>query len=119
MTKEELIAALEKATGPSEELDLAVATWCFENGAIGGVNYDPQLWLLRNEGFVYSIDAAVTLVPETDGRRWYEIGQAWSQAVARVRVYPPNPWEGRTREATAEAATPALALCIAALRARV
>lgn len=63
MTREELIAALEKARGPSEELDLAVATWCFENGAIGGVNYYPQLWLLRNEGFVYSIDAALTLFP--------------------------------------------------------
>jgi hypothetical protein len=118
MTREELIAALKKATGPSEELDEAIATWCYEHGAIAGVNYDPVLWLMRNEGFTHSIDAALTLVPETNGKRWYQVAQAWSQATAHVRVYPVNPWEGRTREAVADAPAPALALCIAALKAQ-
>lgn len=117
MTHEELIAALEAATGPSRELDAEIARCC-----------DARQWRLTDEGmgkvffdpleFTASIDAALTLVPETDGNRWYEIGQAWTHATAHVRVYPPNPWEGRTREAVADAPTPAIALCIAALKAR-
>jgi hypothetical protein len=108
MTRAELIAALEKATGPSLALDLEIKRVC-------EVPHDPRCLALQ---YTASIDAALTLVPETNGKRWYQVAQAWSQATARVRVYPVNPWEGRTREAVADAPTPAIALCIAALKAQ-
>lgn len=115
MTRAELIAALEKATGPSEELDEAIATWCYEHGAIAGVNYDPVLWLMRNEGFTHSIDAALTLVPE--GLRWRvsgvpTAGKAFASCKTGSILDP------ATEEWEAAAPTPAIALCIAALKAQ-
>jgi hypothetical protein len=112
VTKEELIARLEAATKADWELDGYI---CEAVRAVKPEATPHWDWPLL---YTASIDAALTLVPETDGKRWYEIGQGWSQAVARVRVYPPSPWEGRTRDASAEAANPAIALCIAALKAR-
>jgi hypothetical protein len=116
MTREQLIAAMEKATGPDHDLDLAIARWCFESGGIAGVDYDPELWLIRNGGeFTGLIDAALTLVPEsaywnllTDGA-----GDGYQAAVVSR--------EGADRGerlAWVGGATPAIALCIASLKAR-
>lgn len=66
-----------------------------------------------------SLDAAVTLVPHHDGRRWFwragesSLYRGWAHL---NRVHPDNC--DRKDEASANAATPALALCAASLRAR-
>lgn len=58
----ELALACERATGPSDALDLSIAEWCYSNGAVAGVNYDPRMWIERNGGeFTRSLDAAMTL----------------------------------------------------------
>ena len=117
MTDREKLIALaercEKATGPSRELDLAVGS------SLGVDSYYLKNWTA-------SLDAAMTLVPE-----------GWRMAALCER----EPWFCRLettdfdsvtwgkgsdwitdvvagQETTAKAATPALALCAAALRAR-
>jgi hypothetical protein len=60
---DDLIARLEDASEPTNDLRLDVARWCYENG-VGGVNYDPELWLVRNGSHLDSVDAAMMLVPE-------------------------------------------------------
>lgn len=104
----DLIAQLEQAEGPSRELDKAIARhlgWTpntegrwHRTAAIS----DRSIDLPR---FTSSLDAALTLIPP--GARWvlYSDGHAY--------VGPDN-------EPTAEwcGYTPALALCVAALRAR-
>lgn len=107
--KDDLIARLEAATGPSFALD------CEISKAAGSAAWPPR-------AYTASIDAALTLVP--DGCGW---SAGWGQ------ILPDKPMgEARiTRNAhfigydanydvivKANAATPALALCIAALRAR-
>jgi hypothetical protein len=116
---EEIIAALEKAHGPSRDLDLEIwraasgkpwrweprvdnaITWDkYGKGAIGNpvVSLDP---------FTSSLDAALTLVPE--GAVWCmtHTGLPKTTVFASVHGGP-----------TAVGRTPAIALCIAALRAR-
>ncbi len=106
MTRSELIAAMEKATGPDRELDAEIVRVAFNAGVTWrSTNYTMEVFPVVHweaphpyagmkepvPPYTASIDAALTLAPETDGKRWYEIGQAWSQAVARVRIYPPSP----------------------------
>lgn len=119
MTRDELIAALEKATGPDRELDAAIAlalgwtkhvrvwgyAWTRADGSDATWNGLPA--------YTASIDAAVSLVP--DG--WCPlIGQNvhhrhWSCLVQRVTD------SGDIESRHDSAATPAIALCIAALKA--
>lgn len=120
MTLEQLIAALEQATGPDWELDLAIARWCFAHGGVAGVDYDPELWRIRNGGeFTSSIDAALTLVPERCLTRirelWDSDGKAAAATVSRYTAPPNMMWDW---EWHGFAPTPAIALCIAALKAR-
>jgi hypothetical protein len=98
----ELIARLEKAAYPDHEIDVAI------HSALG----------VPTRQFTASIDAALTLVPE--GCVWtvmtdYELpGRAhinYSIPIADERLRPPANFN-------ADAATPAIALCIAALKAR-
>lgn len=112
MTKDELIRALEAATGPIDELELALATWCYENGAIGGVNYDPEMWLIRNGGHLSSIDAALSLVPP--GAE-YSITTLYGVAHVEMSL---NDADGNYQHGRREDGNVPLALCIAALRAR-
>ena len=115
----ELIARLEAATGPDRELDAAIAVQV-------GINPDYQ-----GDGrygcpkFSASLDAALTLVPE--GWEWSISGSGtaaicscWNDDYAEVfpstdrkqpRHTPMERWHPKT-------ATPALALCIAALKAK-
>lgn len=106
MTKDELIAALEAATGPSRELDAELGALLpsppEDNGAVVWWPY-----------YTASIDAALTLVPEgmeiwitsrpADGKAPAEALVHLSRLVGDWRAYGP---------------TIPLALCIAALRAR-
>lgn len=107
----ELAEYCERLEGPSGEVDLAIATWCYRNGAVAGVNYDPVLWIERNGGeFTGSMDQAMALVPEG----WSWIGGHSPTQKSAMAVCP----DGEVDGASGVASTPALALCTAALRAR-
>jgi hypothetical protein len=106
----DLIARVEAASGPDRELDLAIAEaagvkhghTCDDNGIIH------PCWgnVLR---YSASLDAAVSLVPG---------GMAWTVLAisgAEPATHSPSAVVSRYH---ALAATPALALCAAALRAR-
>lgn len=98
MTKDELIAALEAATGPSFVLDLSIAFY---------VRPADIAQTLGPRPYTASIDAAMTLVPE----RWQWVldgGDTPSRACLLDRG---------ERCVDVTGATPAIALCIAALRA--
>ena len=95
----DLIARLEKATGPDRRLDFSIAQ-AVENAG-------PMEW--RANGFPYytsSLDAALTLVPDcTPWAAGEDEDGTGCADIPRHRVL-------------VHAATPALALCIAALKAR-
>lgn len=97
MTRKELIQALRAAKGPSRELDAAILEYLCQDTE--WPTSDPRL-------FTSSIDAALTLVPE--GRIW-SIGKIL-KADGFVAVLD------KTRQSH-DGATPAIALCIAALEA--
>ena len=121
MTRDELIAALEAATGPSRELDWWV-WWYGKSTEATAPNPRPpgeeyirdSLEANNSPRYTASIDAALTLVPKgwmvelwtaqpTDTERWN----------SRVAAYyhPNHKYYG-------ENAYTAIALCIAALKAR-
>lgn len=104
----DLIARLEAATGPDRELDAEIMLAVYP--ALGLTMTANGNWLSKSgihtrvEAYTASIDAALSLVPE--GWAWcvHDVGIAsLMQALCVVK---------------ASAATPELALCIAALRAR-
>ena len=112
-----LIARLEAATGPDRELDHAIASELgseadFERTADGALLTDGRG---MTKQFTASIDAALTLVPTNHHlvelcsvreARWYA-----SVAEKYTRT-------GTGPERVGHAPTPAIALCIAALKAR-
>ena len=103
MTRAELIAALEAATGPSRELDEAIETFLFHH-ELDHHRKTRIAPILLN--YTASLDAALMLVPE--GMMWdVESRNAAfvGFASAPVRQFVIG-------------STPALALCIAALEAR-
>lgn len=131
----ELVERCEKASGSDRELDCDIAD-AIPNGPIMPLPPDPRCWVYRGDNlggaivaasgraystndryiprFTASLDAAMSLVPEG---AWLanlqENGSARDRAWAQVDIEISNAWmtsEGR-------AATPALALCAAALRA--
>ena len=114
MTKEELIAALEKAEGPSDGTDVLIAQhigWWFDQSACWWRDEKNQMTdYAMCPKFTSSIDAALTLVPES---------LEWQVQMIEPLDY--SAWvtgglDGELFEATAP--TPAIALCIAALKAR-
>ena len=112
MTLPEFIAELEKTTGPSRELDAAIARAI----GLGEVEWDDgEVWCgrfdespVRVPAFSESLDAAMTLVPPEMLPLTMVIFSTPAKAGA----------QDGTRYVYFEGATPALALCIAALRAR-
>lgn len=145
MTKDELIAALEKAEGPSRELDCYI--WAAVNGKgqavriVGEPAYSPQRffcnpnseieWLgydLLNVAPAYtaSIDAALTLVP--DNHTVYltrpNLHTTGTEALRMSYACVAPPGLGGPQYAKKRAHLSAhhriapVALCIAALRAR-
>lgn len=114
----ELAERVEKLEGQDDEVDLAIAVWCYENGGIAGVNYDPKLWIERNGGeFTASMDAALSLVPEA----FRFILDKRPAAAVRSDGYRAVVWHAPIvlyEKMGVWARTPALALTAAALRAR-
>lgn len=116
----ELIAKLEAATEPSRELDSAIGQ------TIGMVAYDRSTDVLGYPvgddapypAFTTSLDAALTLVPGGAFWRVGHDGEGPNPADFRADVLNVMPAERRSVTGKGVAGTPALALCIAALRAR-
>ena len=101
----DLIAKLEAASEGSRELDTLV---CEVKGACpDGVRFCPGLC----PSYTTSLDAALTLVPEGYRYRFW----AHHTGVSGASVFPHG---GGTLSRAHDAPTPALALCIAALKAR-
>ncbi len=143
MSTDELVAMLEAATEGSRELDEAIAKaigalppdakfWAYnpEDGCaeyewmdIDPADDDPRPYRSGGQGIDYttSIDCALTLLPEGFAVRDLMIwpGQPSSLTVYGTKLRGGEYWhhfgDGRWE---ARAAAPALAICIAALRAR-
>lgn len=97
MTIDELIAALEKAEGPSSEIDADIG--------LTAAGWEP--WLSKLPPFTSSLDAALTLVPE---------GLMWSVGTNGDGRYRADVWTDVVEIGIG--CSPAIALCIAALEAR-
>ena len=126
---QDIIERLEKATGPDRELDrelgFAFCGWrvvdiagnqCIDQGD-GEINADHPGGMYTS--FTESIDAAMTLVVEgfrwvIESKEWSELRETYLVPVAYVESELPD----RSKSFRAEGATPAIALCIAALKAR-
>lgn len=126
----ELVGRLEKATGPDRELDAQI--YCAKNG-YGFVKFErwnqhagrlfysiPGMELhCGSEGFplyTRSIDSALTLVPE--GWAWFvERIEGYSEGRARLWIPSKRTLGLKIEQVDFEAATPAIAICISALKA--
>ncbi|PKQ00191.1 MAG: hypothetical protein CVT74_05040 [Alphaproteobacteria bacterium HGW-Alphaproteobacteria-13] len=136
----DLIDTIETACEPSRDIDVAIALaqpetffnagprWDGDRDCIGQINTDGSRsmpgnsWDMLVPAYTFSLDAAVELVPE--GRGWIA---GWGQTRADepmggARITRNARFVGHDANydmiAEAEAATPALALCAAALKAR-
>jgi hypothetical protein len=104
----------EQATGPDKELDFTIDDFMLKHGAETDRIRNPRYVL----PYTASLDAAVTLVPEgyywqaANGKRRHSEPQACADLFV---AHGPNRGD---MSFTADAATAALALCAAALRAR-
>lgn len=116
---DDLIARLEAATEGSDELDREIATACGiawspdEDGNFGGYNILP-----RRCKFSRSLDAALTLVPE--GWEWFIGGATFkhTDGSGEAQLFGHESEERKDEAYLIVAKAPALALCIAALKAR-
>ena len=127
----------EQAAGPDRELDAEIAVGLFGGEIIWkAARYTMDLYPARrfqnsdyiggyqNSGvltYTESLDAAATLVPTEPPHnlrigKWWWMLETWSD-YCRASVNYEN-GDSAILEESAEAATPALALCAAALRAR-
>lgn len=142
---DDLIKRLEAATGPDDELDAKIIAsvvggtasrspingrWCVYVGEDRSGR--PRLWEPRDSfgaklrriwldgyGPTACIDAALTLVPDnclTMARTLWHGAQ--TAGYAAVNLYTPSPNRMFLNGCDGISATPALALCIAALKAR-
>lgn len=112
MQENEMIARIEAAEGSFDTLELELARWCYANGGIAGINYDPRLWIERHCWEpLRSIDQAAALVP--DGHEWIRKS---SRSMTVYKVPPDDKTWALHHDAAGY--TPAAALTAAALRAR-
>jgi hypothetical protein len=119
MSKEllELAERCEKATGPDRGLDKAIAAVVH----LKQLTYQSPEWI-KDPEFTASLDAAMTLVPE--GALWkVDHGITWSdeQSTSNGRNYRAGVGIGDVPAKWSDgvsAASPAFALCAAALKAR-
>jgi len=114
---EELIARLEAASGPSRDLDMSIylATDPRMNGCYFLDTYIPERDGKPAPAYTSSIDAALMLVPLNYGELDFDLTRycgGWSCLVSSGE----QAW--CTTGHAKDASTPALAICIAALRAK-
>lgn len=102
----------EKAACSDYALDLEIADYGYRNGALFGVNYDPQLWVDRNcwEPTV-SLDHAMMLIPA-------DLYPTIDFVTKRVWIRDANGFDVGFGPAHGFAATVPLSICAAALKAR-
>lgn len=129
MTRAELIAALEAATGPSRELDAEIAALM---GLAVEVQQDEMLDVLWKHPngkvrcdpprFTASLDAAMTLMQEgtaIERLSWWPRCAPGLMASVDLLATDENGFGIPSRRVrNVQAANPALAICIAALKAR-
>jgi len=132
MTHDDLIAALEKATGPNRELDVAI--WeAVDPAIVRRVRQDARALspkgssdadLARAErsrlakmatAYTASLDAAMTLIPHVEPRTHWHL-QAYPHGCYSATVSDTYPVG--THYGGQHMTSPALALCIAAMKAR-
>jgi len=119
-----LIARLEAAEEVTRDLAVEVAAFMYADTEAfkGAVNYDPELWVERNQSPLCSLDAALALAARVlDGWLWDVT--TITTAVGGLRkplasVVRPDQPEGEEIKTWGYGSTPALALCIAILRAK-
>ena len=118
MKSEEMLALAtrcERASGPDDAIDLAIAELGYHSGGLFGVNYDPRLWVER---YCWeptaSIDSAMVLV---DARALWAHGSMEEGPFARL-CWPMPDGSYLNGYHEARAATVPLSICAAALRAR-
>lgn len=124
MTLSSVIKELEQAQGPSRELDDAVLLacgWKTEPGELLGLPITNWVsptgsvhWRCDVPNPTSSLDAAMSLVPE--GHFW-SCGGPDETLIRRPKPWA-QVWRGKQAEDSGEGPTPAIALCIAALKAR-
>lgn len=124
---ENLIDRLEKATGPDRELDVAIAfaigrvrerdgNYLYATGndsdmVVEPNEYDDHIVAQPLGYYTRSLDAAATLVPEK--------AAAWRVGRGDVSwAVVSEGYRDSDKDHTVQAATPAIALCVAALKAR-
>jgi hypothetical protein len=105
----DLAERCEAATRPDRELDAEIALATGAVKVINGWRYNSANRAREVEHFTASLDAAITLVP--DGCDWLINTRGIFAQVWERKAVGDGSWEART------AATPALAMCAAALRA--
>jgi hypothetical protein len=114
MTRSELIAALGSASGPSRELDAEIAKLVgAPHGPYEHVTVETRSIEYCEEqapAYTGSMDAAMTLVPST--WQWH-CGTCNEDDMPWATLTDTDTWV----DYGAEAATPALALCIACIKA--
>jgi hypothetical protein len=108
---DDLAERVEAAMGPDRELDFAIYQMLNPPKAANAEPIKPKHRYLYVEPYTASLDAAMTLVPEGASID-LRTGQTFSGAIAMMHPTRMRP------TITCRAATPALALCAAALRAR-
>ena len=109
-----------------DAIDLAIAEWCYTGGAPGLVNYDPEMWLIRNGGWARSIDAAVALAERVLQGWLWDVASADRLLKTRPCAFlaapedrgGPEPWALDRDVYRGDASTPTLALVAAILRAK-
>jgi hypothetical protein len=126
MTRSELIAALETATGPSRDLDAEIAAvagvQCRSRRTAGGKNKGREwlvdtdaggieMWSHHPPAYTGSMDAILVLVPST--WQWH-CGTCNEDDMPWATLTDTDTWA----DYGAEAATPTLALCSACIKAR-
>lgn len=99
-----LIEALERAEGPSRELDRSIF-YALQDQMTGDPFFAPK--------FTASIDAAMTLVPEG----WAATVCRFNSGKGKAILWRDSWCDNHAPTAGTDAPTPAIALCIAALRA--
>lgn len=116
----DLIARLEAATGPDRELSDAVLLAC--GWTVDHEDHEGVIWKAPDGSLIAgdhhpaaSIDAALTLVPE--GWSWKLLFEP-AVSFFRVVIRHAQKLEDVAPAFVVHGATPAIALCIAALRAR-